>query len=259
MDAAMSCWHGYEPTPKNCESIGVDSSWNKRSFQGLDLYAVDALAVNSENEILAAEWDTGLNIIRNEMLESKALFMESIVTENATKKRDIDIISVDGSLASRIRKNNEEDITQITHIIKKNNKVIFVSKNSDTKTQFGSLGAKAADIYYFNHIGNSAGFSAPFQNIQTNQRHGNIIEMYARLKECTPMLKIEISDLNIGQINNAEVKKLLDMLSFHTVAGYPYCLKLAHQNCKITKRDMDRIIGLYGLKNEAKSRDPLNE
>ncbi|HYZ51356.1 MAG TPA: hypothetical protein VE593_10745, partial [Nitrososphaeraceae archaeon] len=108
-------------------------------------------------------------------------------------------------------------------------------------------------------IGNSAGFSAPFQNIQTNQRHGNIIEMYARLKECTPMLKIEISDLNIGQINNAEVKKLLDMLSFHTVAGYPYCLKLAHQNCKITKRDMDRIIGLYGLKNEAKSRDPLNE
>jgi NurA-like 5'-3' nuclease len=259
MDAAMSCWHGYEPTPKNCESIGVDSSWNKRSFQGLDLYVVDALAVNSENEILAAEWDTGLNIIRNEMLESKALFMESIVTENATKKRDIDIISVDGSLASRIRKNNEEDITQITHVIKKNNKVIFVSKNSDTKTQFGSLGAKAADIYYFNHIGNSAGFSAPFQNIQTNQRHGNIIEMYARLKECTPMLKIEISDLNIGQINNAEVKKLLDMLSFHTVAGYPYCLKLAHQNCKITKRDMDRIIGLYGLKNEAKSRDPLNE
>jgi NurA-like 5'-3' nuclease len=259
MDAAMPCWHGYEPTAKNCESVGVDSSWNKRSFQGLDLYVVNALAVNSENEILAVEWDTGLNIIRNEMLESKALFMESIVTENATKKRDIDIISVDGSLASRIRKNNEEDITQITHIIKKNNKVIFVSKNSDTKTQFGSLGAKAADIYYFNHIGNSAGFSAPFQNIQTNQRHGNIIEMYARLKECTPMLKIEISDLNIGQINNAEVKKLLDMLSFHTVAGYPYCLKLAHQNCKITKRDMDRIIGLYGLKNEAKSRDPLNE
>jgi hypothetical protein len=82
----MSCWHGYEPTAKNWQSIGVDSSWNKRSFQGLDLYAVDALAVNSENEILAVEWDTALSIIRNEMLESKALFMKSIVTENATKK-----------------------------------------------------------------------------------------------------------------------------------------------------------------------------
>lgn len=255
----MSCWQFYEPTAKNCESIGVDSSWNKRSFQGLDLYAVDALAVNSENEILAVEWDTGLNIIRNEMLESKALLMESIVTENATKKGDIDIISIDGSLAARFRQNNEEDIKHITQIIKKNNNVIFVSKNSDTKTQFTSMGAKAADIYYFNHIGNSAGFSAPFKIIQPNPRRGSIIEIYARLKESTPMLKIEISDLIIGQINNADVKKLLDMLSFHSVAGYPYCLKLAHQNCKITKRDIDRIISFYGLKNEPKSRDPLNE
>jgi NurA-like 5'-3' nuclease len=250
----MSCWNGYEPIAKDCESVGVDSSWNKRSFQGLDLYAVDALSVNSENEILAIEWDTGLKIIRDEMLESEALFMESNVTENATKKRDIDIISIDGSLASRFRQNNEACIMQITDIIKKNNNVIFVSKNSDTKTQFASLGAKAADIYYFNHIGDSAGFSAPLQNIQTNPRHGNIIEIYARLKECTP-----ISDMTVGQINNAEIKKLLDMLSFHTVAGYPYCLKLAHQNCKISRRDIDRIVGFYGLKNEAKSRDPLNE
>ena len=259
VDAATSCWNDYEPTAKDCESVGVDSSWNKRSFQGLDLYAVDALSVNSENEILAVEWDTGLNIIQNEMLESKALVMESRVTENATMKRDIDIISIDGSLASRFRQNNEADIIQITDIIKKNNNVIFVSKNSDTKTQFASLGAKAADIYYFNHIGDSAGFSAPFQTIQTNPRHANIVEIYARLKECTPIIKIEISDMTIGQVNNAEIKKLLDMLSFHAVAGYPYCLKLAHQNCKISKRDIDRIVGLYGLKNEAKSRDALNE
>src|SRR5918911_4132212 len=113
IDAAISCWNEYEPVAKDCESVGVDSSWNKRSFQGLDLYAVDAVSVNSENEILAIEWDTGLKVIRNEILESKALVMESRGTEDAIKKRDIDIISVDGSLASRIRKNNEEDITQI--------------------------------------------------------------------------------------------------------------------------------------------------
>jgi NurA-like 5'-3' nuclease len=49
------------------------------------------------------------------------------------------------------------------------------------------------------------------------------------------------------------------MLSFHTVSGYPYCMKLVHQNCKITKRDIDRLVGFYGPKNEAESRDPLNE
>jgi NurA-like 5'-3' nuclease len=258
--AALSYWNDYEPAPKECESVGVDSSWNKRSFQGLDLYAVDAVSVNSKNEILGADWDTGLRIIRNEMLELKALFMESRVTDTAIeKKKDVDIISVDGSLASRFINNNPDDIMRILDILKRKNNVIFVSKNSDTKTQFASMGAKAADIFYFNHIGNSAGFSAPFVNSQTNQEHGNIIEIYARLKECTPVTKIEISDMTISQINNAEIKKILDMLSFHTVSGYPYCLKLAHQNCKITKRDIDRLVGFYGLKNEAESRDPLNE
>lgn len=259
LDAALSCWNEYEPIPKTCESVGVDSSWNKRSFQGLDLYAIDAISVNFENEILGAQWDTGLRVIRNEILESKALFMESKVTEIATKKRDIDIICIDGSLTSRFHQNNNDDIMQIIDIIKKNDNVLFVSKNSDTKTQFSSLGAKAADIFYFNHIGSSAGFSTPFRNNQTSQEHRNVTEIYARLKECTPITKIEISDMTISQITNTEVKKLLDMLSFNTVAGYPYCLKLAHQNCKISKRDMDRLIGLYRLKNETRSRDPLNE
>ena len=59
LDVALSCWNDYEPVPKTCESVGVDSSWNKRSFQGLDLYAVDAVSVNSENEILGSQWDTG--------------------------------------------------------------------------------------------------------------------------------------------------------------------------------------------------------
>jgi NurA-like 5'-3' nuclease len=257
--AAVSCWNDYEPTPKECESVGVDSSWNKRSFQGLDLFAVDAVSVNSKNEILGAEWDSGLRIIRNEMLESKALSMESKVTETATKKKNVDIISVDGSLASRFIKNKPDEITQILRILKEKNNVIFVSKNSDTKTKFTSMGAKAADIFYFNHIGNSAGFSTPFEIVQTNQEHGKIIEMYARLQECTPITKIEISDMTISQINDAEIKKILDMLSFHIVSGYPYCLKLAHRNCKVSKRDIDRLAGFYGLRNEAESRDPLNE
>jgi DNA double-strand break repair nuclease NurA len=260
VEAALSCWNDYEPAPKECESVGVDSSWNKRSFQGLDLYVVDAVSVDSKNEIVGAEWDTGLRIIRSEMLESKALFMESRATETAIEKKDVDIISIDGSLASRFINNKPDDIMRILDILKRKNNVIFVSKNSDTKTQFASMGAKAADIFYFNHIGNSsAGFSTPFVNNQTNQEHGNIIEIYARLKECTPLTKIEISDMTASQINNAEIKKILDMLSFHTVSGYPYCLKLAHQNCKISKRDIDRLVSFYRLKNEAESRDPLNE
>lgn len=32
IDAATSCWNDYEPLTKDCESVGVDSSWNKRSY-----------------------------------------------------------------------------------------------------------------------------------------------------------------------------------------------------------------------------------
>jgi hypothetical protein len=46
------------------------------------------------------------------MLESKALFMESKITETAIEKKYIDIISIDGSLASRFIKNKPNDIMQ---------------------------------------------------------------------------------------------------------------------------------------------------
>ncbi|MGI0040323.1 MAG: hypothetical protein ACREAO_10925, partial [Nitrososphaera sp.] len=57
LSEASSRWVLYEPAAEKCESAGVDSSWNKRAFQGLHLYVVDAVAVTSANKILAAEWD----------------------------------------------------------------------------------------------------------------------------------------------------------------------------------------------------------
>ena len=57
LSEASSRWVPYDPSPEKCESAGVDSSWNKRAFQGLHIYAIDAVAVTSANKILAAEWD----------------------------------------------------------------------------------------------------------------------------------------------------------------------------------------------------------
>ncbi len=258
--AASSCWIKYEPNQKHCTSVGIDSSWNKRAFQGLDFYIVDAIAADSKSEIQYGEWDYGLDTVRSESLESKANLMELNVAKRVIEDENekVDIISIDGSLISRFVRNKPCDVSEISDILKKYPKVLFISKNSDTRTQFGSLGAKAADIYYFNQIGKSAGFSIPFENKQYIQ-HCEVIEIYARLKECTPIIKVEISGTAIGNISESEIETILDRLSFHSISGYPYCLKLAHDKCKISNKDMDRLAGYYGLKNEVGSRDLLNE
>src|SRR5687768_3734001 len=103
LSEASSHWVPYEPSPEKCESAGVDSSWNKRAFQGLHLYVVDAVAVTSSNNILAAEWDHDIaGSARADFLESKAMAMEASVAQKAAGS--VDIVCVDGSLVSRLLK-----------------------------------------------------------------------------------------------------------------------------------------------------------
>ena len=118
---------------------------------------------------------------------------------------------------------------------------------------------KAADIYYFNKLGFEPGFSLPNSN-KNSHIYGflDVIEIYARLSPCVPLIKLEIVNDNLF-LSVDKVKKILDCLLYHSINGYPYCLKLAHKSCKITNADVKRIASVYGLKNEFGSRDSLNE
>lgn len=243
-------WIAYEPSPAKCESAGIDSSWNKRAFQGLNLYVVDAVAVTSANEILAARHDCDIaESARQEMLESKAMAMEAAMAQEAAKKREADIICIDGSLMSRLTKST---LDMASGMIRQYESAIFVSKSSESRSQFSSLGSRAGDIYYYGHAGKSAGFSMPIEVQSCNPR---VFETYARLREQTPIVRIEI----IGAAGEQEVKRMLDMLRYHSVAGYPYCLKLAHDNCKISNEDIDRLACIFSLQHEQGARDALNE
>jgi hypothetical protein len=245
---ASSRWISYEPLPEICESVGIDSSWNRRPFQGLHLYVVDAVAVTSTNRILAIEWEEDIvGSARSELLESRAMAMEALVAQNSAGKADS--ICIDGSLLSRLMKSRPEAANEI---VKKCNDCIFISKTSESRLQFGQMGSKAGDIYYYGHTCKNAGFSVP---IETRFCHAPLFEIYARLRDHTPIMRIEI----MNNASEQEVKSTLDKLRYHSVAGYPYCLKLAHNTCKITNEDIDRLASIYGLQNEQGARDALNE
>ncbi|HEV3432380.1 MAG TPA: DNA double-strand break repair nuclease NurA, partial [Nitrososphaera sp.] len=209
---------------------------------------VDAVAVTSTNKILAMEWEEDIvGSARSELLESRAMTMEASLAQNSTGKADS--ICIDGSLVSRLMKSRPESALEIA---KKCGACIFISKTSESRLQFGQIGSKAGDIYNYGHICKNAGFSVP---IETRFCHGRLFEVYARLRDHTPIIRIEI----MNNASEQEVRSTLNKLRYHSVAGYPYCLKLAHNTCKITNEDIDRLASIYGLQNEQGARDALNE
>jgi len=248
LSEASSRWVPYEPSPEKCESAGIDSSWNKRAFQGLHLYVVDAVAITSTDKILAAEWEHDLaGSARADFLESKAMEMEASVAQKVSDA--VDIVCIDGSLVSRLLKSTVEVASEM---VKKCGSCTFVSKSSESRLQFGAMESRAGDIYYYGHAGKSAGFSVP---VETQFRHAPLLEVYARLHDHTPMIRIEIP----GATSKQEITKILDKLNYHSVAGYPYCLKLAHNSCKISNEDIDRLASIFSLQHEQGARDALNE
>ncbi|HEY7507141.1 MAG TPA: DNA double-strand break repair nuclease NurA [Nitrososphaera sp.] len=248
---AASRWIRYGPSPATCLTAGVDSSWNKRAYQGLNLYAIDAVAVSSSNDILASEYEDEIaDSARNESLETKAMDMEAKVAQKAAATEKADMICIDGSIIARLNKTRSISAQESA---KKYGSSIFVAKSSESRSQFASMGSRAGDIYYYSHASKtSPGFSRP-EEIQTS--YGRIFEVYARLSESTPMIRIEIPKST--DVEN--VKGLLDGLVYHSVGGYPYCLKLAHNACKISNEDIDRIASIFRLQNENGARDALNE
>jgi hypothetical protein len=249
--AAAANWTSYQPVSIQCESAGVDSSWNKRAYQGLNLFVIDAVAISSTNELIASDYvDDIADSARREELEARAMSMEASVTQQAKESGKSDVVCVDGSIVARL---NTKPSSAAFDDAKKYGDSVFVAKSSESRNQFGALGSRAGDIYYYNRVTKSlSGYSAP-RTVSTP--YGTLSEVYARLRNNTPMLRVEI----LGQAADHEVREVLDKLSYHSVSGYPYCLKLAHNTCKISDQDIERIASIFSLRNEHRAREALNE
>jgi hypothetical protein len=254
-------WLDYAPTKKEVLSIGVDSSWNKRSYQGIDLFVTDCVAVTSFNKVLRSRWNYGINTIGGDSLSSEAMTMEidlalSLLEEEKEKPR---LICIDGSIISNlIRYKSSEYANKVKSLFEGagDSIILFISKNSNTKNQFKKLGSKAADMYYFNRIGFNAGFSLPNRN-SNFFNFLDVVEVYARLSPFVPLIKIEF--VGNSSLPENKIRDIVDMLFCNSIKGYPFCLRLAHMSCKITNDDVKRIASIYGLKNEFGSRESLNE
>ncbi|WP_148686125.1 DNA double-strand break repair nuclease NurA [Candidatus Nitrosocosmicus hydrocola] len=260
LNIASNKWTDFRPIGKTAFTIGVDSSWNKKAFQGIDFFVIDCIAIDSHNDVSRSKskWDYGIGNIAGDSLGSRAMLMEINVTKLVLDQKP-DIICVDGSIVSNLVHNtNSTYLHNVRSLFEDvgETRILFISKNSTSTNQFKKFGSKAADIYYYNKLGLEPGFSQASINTHISKTL-EVTEIYARLSSYVPLIKIEI--INGAKVSESEIQSLLNKLYFHSIKGYPYCLKLAHQTCKITNNDVNRLANLYGFKNEFGSRDSLNE
>ena len=246
---AKSNWIDFSPTKQDVTSAGIDSSFNSTKFQGAELWAVTAVSAKSDGEILVDLHDHGLD--SNPELASLASKMEIDACIGSIDKTDL--VLMDGSLYSQFLTRQKSLSSSLVDAITKTNNVVFISKTSNTKKQFENLGAIAGDIFYYNHATTSSGFS----KIHEDTKFGNdmiISSVFARLVESLPLIKIEL--LGSGY-DNDDFKLILNKILKNSVGGYPYALKLAHNNCKISNKDLAKLASIHGLSNEIGSREVL--
>ena len=246
---AKENWVEYKPEKEEIISAGIDSSFNSTKFQGAELWAVTAVSIKSNGEIIADLHDFGLDT--SPELASMASKMEIEACNMSID--DADLVLMDGSLYSQFM-TRQASLTQLMiESIKKRNNVVFVSKTSNTRKQFEDLGAIAGDIFYYNHATTTPGFSKIFED----SKFGNdkiITSVFARLADSLPLIKVEL--FGAGHTDN-DVIQVLNRIYKNSIGGYPYSLKLAHNNCKISGNDLAKLASIHGLSNEIGSREVL--
>ncbi len=249
LQKARESWIEFEPKKKETITAGIDSSFNNTKFQGIELWATTAVSIKADGEVLVDLHDSGLGSDID--LSRIASRMEIEACEKTVDQADL--VLMDGSLHSQFMTRQSALDAAIVRTMKKRDNVIFIAKTSNTKKQFESLGSLAGDIFYYNHVTKGPGFSKLF--IEKKYGQDKIIaSTFVRLSDSTPIIKLEF----LGQDRSeGEIKTTLNKLYKSSVGGYPYALKLAHNNCKISDKELAKMVSLLGLSNEIGSREVL--
>ena len=249
-EKAKENWIEYRPIKNEVTVAGIDSSFNSIKFQGAEMWAVTAVSIKSDGEIICDLHDFGLGFTESD-ISSMASKMEIQACEQSVDVTDL--VLMDGSLYSQFMTRQSSLIGSVLRVMKKNNNVVFVSKTSNTRAQFEKFNSIAGDIFYFNH----ATFTPSFSKLFKDPKYGKdkvISSTYVRLSDSLPLIKIELLGDNHSE---EEIKTLLNRLYKNSVGGYPYALKLAHNNCKISGKDLAKLVSLHGLSTEIGSREVL--
>lgn len=248
---AKEMWIEFIPKKEPCKIVAIDSSYAEKKYQGMKLYGIDVFASDENGEKVFEKSDVNIATGEEDKVASNAAMFEMIALENTVNKADF--ILVDGSVLSHNFR-TKEDEEKIIPILENNSNIIFVAKTSNSRTYFD---ATFADVMYFNHASKKTGMTNILKTVGTRFTSKNITisYVYARLAADTQLLKIEMFG---DKHTEDDFKRVIDHISYKSKHGYPYALKLAHNNCEIHLKDLEVIASDYGLRYEIGSREAVS-
>ncbi len=242
VDEARRRWVCHEaPRKEHPETLGVDGSCNRVSYQGMELWVSTAVAASADGRTVVG-MEPRMGIGRNTKLHDTMRHMEADACAKASDMAEI--VLMDGSLRTVFIADDERARDELLRLLRGNEtRIIFVSKTSEVDFEFGDMGAMAGDIYYYGLASSEPGFSDILVK-EAPRTSMSISSTYARLAHSTPLMKVEM--LGDG-IDEGDVRGLLEQLGAQCAGGYPQALRQAHNECTITNDTMDTIAAIFGI------------
>ena len=167
--------------------------------------------------------------------------------------KEADLRVIDGAVYSHFV-TKHTPIQELKKVLNSIGNTIFIAKNSNSKMLFGKYGSIAADIFYINQISRQPGYTKLIPDY-THGKDYPIFSSYVRLAQDTPTMKIEM--LSKTRLDTKNFEKVIDQLCYEAVRGYPASLKHAHNECKISSKEMDILSGIIGIGHQYGARELL--
>lgn len=179
--------------------------------------------------------------------------LEKVNVEICTSKFEEDIsINFENKIESTVYLENIETLLTISKLLKEPKKIVAISKTSTSKDYKSEI----PDMALFDMNSHKQGFSDPrYVNLSDSKevkrdfsvknrffRGFEFTIFYARLENNKNILKFELP----YHAEKEDIISLLSILKSKSTEGYPYLLKRAHDDVKISKMDLERLVKIIG-------------
>jgi len=198
----------------------------------------------------------------DEMVDSWGMVLDEAVFSKRMLGKIVSAYRDAGGAAASFLESSEKLLVYRKLIDDYGSRLVFVSKTSRGCDYFRSF---RSDISIFSEFTKSSGYSEPlhleisdkvkwrFPVFNEYFRGLKVTVFYARLEEHGPVLRFEVP----GVIDKGKVEEVLAQASAYSVSGYPYPLRKAHSEVKVSDEEAERVFRLVGFYEAERGREFL--
>ncbi|MEM5828077.1 MAG: DNA double-strand break repair nuclease NurA [Candidatus Aenigmatarchaeota archaeon] len=221
-------WNNFLPNKKEFDVVAIDGSYNYLKYRSLIFYVINISSVTYQKKQITKRSFPYFDVIENFIFFEDFLRTEMLKRELKLASENMENFNImlDGSLISFLNY-VPEDIRKI-----------FLEKVEITENLVFSI--SKTPIKSFSET-NSEGFS----KIISEDKKYNIVSFYFKLRKNSLIFRVETF-----KKFEERIEDIISLIRFFDFRGYPYLLKRAHEEAKISNKDMRNFVKLLGIREK---------